>query len=74
MSEHNARRPGELFNDEDSNRSDNASFDSVLATRLSRRHLLRGQGPIAPSAHAIAAVAAATLLACAVELASVVTG
>ncbi|MOA18833.1 hypothetical protein D3C78_1391750 [compost metagenome] len=39
-----------------------------------RRHLLRGQGPIAPSAHAVTAVAAATLLACAVALASVVSG
>ncbi|CDN86958.1 PhoX family protein [Hydrogenophaga intermedia] len=42
MSEQNTRRPGEVFNDEDSNRSDNPHFDSVLATRLSRRHLLRG--------------------------------
>ncbi|MGC4394366.1 PhoX family protein [Hydrogenophaga sp. T2] len=30
------------FNDEDSNRSPNPTFDSVLNARLSRRHLLRG--------------------------------
>ncbi len=30
------------FNDEDSNTSDNPTFDSVLAARLSRRSLLRG--------------------------------
>jgi len=30
------------FNDEDSNRSLNRTFDSVLDARLSRRHLLRG--------------------------------
>jgi len=35
-------RPGAVFNDEDSNRSDNPSFDSVLGARLSRRSLLRG--------------------------------
>ncbi len=39
-----------------------------------RRHLVHGHGTIAPSAHAVAAVAAATLLACAVALASVVPG
>jgi secreted PhoX family phosphatase len=51
----NARdlRPGALFNDEDSNRSDNPSFDSVLDARLSRRRLLGGG----------AAVAAGTVLA-----------
>jgi uncharacterized protein len=30
------------FDDEDSNRSDNPSFDSVLQARLSRRNMLRG--------------------------------
>ncbi len=35
-------RPGALFNDEDSNRSDNPTFDSVLDARLSRRRLLGG--------------------------------
>lgn len=39
-----------------------------------RRHLLHGHGSIAPAAHAVAAVTAATLLACVVALASVVTG
>jgi len=41
MSEHSLR-PGAVFNDEDSNRSNNPSFDSVLGARLSRRSLLRG--------------------------------
>ena len=35
-------RPNAHFNDEDSNRSNNPSFDSVLGARLSRRSLLRG--------------------------------
>lgn len=35
-------RPGELFNIEDSNTSANPSFEHVLDTRLSRRHVLRG--------------------------------
>ena len=35
-------RPGELFNIEDSNTSSNPTFDHVLDTRLSRRHVLRG--------------------------------
>ena len=35
-------RPGELFNIEDSNTSANPSFEHVLETRLSRRHVLRG--------------------------------
>ncbi len=35
-------RPGALFNDEDSNRSDNTPFNSVLDARLSRRRLLGG--------------------------------
>lgn len=37
-----------------------------------RRHLQSGLGTLAPSAHAVAAVAAVTLLACAVAIASVV--
>lgn len=36
------QRPAALFNDEDSNRSDNPHFDGVLSARLSRRSLLRG--------------------------------
>ena len=51
-----------------------ASGATIFYAAWRRRHLLRGQGPIAPSAHAIAEVAADTLLGCAVELASVVTG
>ncbi len=43
-------RPGAIFNDEDSNRSDNASFDSVLGARLSRRHLLGGGAAAATGA------------------------
>ena len=39
-----------------------------------RRHLQSGLGTLAPSAHAVAAVAAVTLLACAVAIASVVAG
>lgn len=35
-------RPGELFNVEDSNTSANPTFEHVLDTRLSRRHVLRG--------------------------------
>lgn len=34
--------PDDRFNDEDSNPSDNPSFDSVLNARLSRRSMLRG--------------------------------
>ena len=34
--------PQRDFNDEDSNTSSNPSFESVLAARLSRRHILRG--------------------------------
>lgn len=39
---HDNIRPSAQFNDEDSNRSGNPTFDEVLATRLSRRGLLRG--------------------------------
>lgn len=48
----NARdlRPGAFFNDEDSNRSDNATFDSVLGARLSRRRLLGGGAAAATGA------------------------
>lgn len=63
----NARdlRPGALFNDEDSNRSENPSFDSVLDARLSRRRLLGGG----------AAVAAGTALAgCATPVTDTATG
>jgi len=35
-------RNSEAFNNEDSNRSDNPHFDTVLAARLSRRSMLRG--------------------------------
>ncbi|WP_120967209.1 DUF202 domain-containing protein [Comamonas sp. lk] len=38
-----------------------------------RRHLLCGHGVVAPSAHAITAVAAVTFLACVVALASAIT-
>ena len=40
-------RPGDLFNNEDSNRSANPHFDDVLTTRLSRRGLLRGAAAVA---------------------------
>ena len=43
-------RPGAVFNDEDSNRSDNATFDSVLDARLSRRRLLGGGAAVAAGA------------------------
>src|SRR5690606_26677226 len=52
------QRPGALFNDEDSNRSDNPHFDGVLSARLSRRGLLRGGA-------AATAAAGATLAGCA---------
>jgi len=39
---HDNTRPTAQFNDEDSNRSGNPAFDEVLATRMSRRGLLRG--------------------------------
>ena len=52
------QRPGALFNDEDSNRSDNPHFDGVLNARLSRRGLLRGGA-------AATAAAGATLAGCA---------
>ena len=35
-------RPGDTFNNEDSNTSGNPSFDHVLQTRMSRRSMLRG--------------------------------
>ncbi len=36
------KRPSDIFNNEDSNTSANADFDSVLNLRLSRRNMLRG--------------------------------
>ena len=36
------KRPTDVFNDEDSNTSANADFESVLNLRLSRRNMLRG--------------------------------
>lgn len=35
-------RPSDIFNNEDSNTSNNLHFDSVLSARLSRRNVLRG--------------------------------
>ncbi len=35
-------RPGDIFNIEDSNTSNNPAFEQVLDARLSRRHVLRG--------------------------------
>ena len=35
-------RPTDIFNNEDSNTSANADFESVLNLRLSRRNMLRG--------------------------------
>ena len=40
-------RPGTLFNEEDSNTTSNLAFEQVLATRLSRRSLLRGGAGVA---------------------------
>lgn len=40
-------RPGTLFNEEDSNTTSNPAFEQVLATRLSRRSLLRGGAGVA---------------------------
>ena len=51
-----------------------ASGAIILYGAWRRRHLLSVQGALAPSAHAVVAVAAVTLLACAVEIASVVAG
>jgi secreted PhoX family phosphatase len=36
------KRPSDIFNNEDSNRSANADFETVLNARLSRRNMLRG--------------------------------
>ena len=36
------KRPSDIFNNEDSNTSANADFESVLNARLSRRNMLRG--------------------------------
>ncbi|MBL0917599.1 MAG: PhoX family phosphatase [Hydrogenophaga sp.] len=47
------QRPGALFNDEDSNRSANPTFESVLGARLSRRHLLRGGAGAAVAGSAV---------------------
>ena len=38
----NSIRPSDIFNNEDSNTSANADFESVLNLRLSRRNMLRG--------------------------------
>ncbi|WP_101048441.1 PhoX family protein [Macromonas nakdongensis] len=43
-------RPGDIFNDEDSNTSNNPAFEQVLDTRLSRRSLLRGGAGVAGAA------------------------
>ena len=51
-----------------------ASGAIVVYGAWRRRQLLSGRGVLAPSAHAVAAVAAVTLLACAVEIASAVRG
>lgn len=53
-------RPGAIFNEEDSNRSPNRTFDSVLDARLSRRRLLAGGTAVA---------AGASLAACATPVA-----
>ncbi|WP_372657085.1 PhoX family phosphatase [Hydrogenophaga sp.] len=39
---HDIQRPDQIFNQEASNTSSNPSFDQVLESRLSRRHMLRG--------------------------------
>ncbi|MEY3782503.1 MAG: hypothetical protein RIS97_681, partial [Pseudomonadota bacterium] len=36
------KRPSDIFNNEDSNTSANADFETVLNARLSRRNMLRG--------------------------------
>jgi secreted PhoX family phosphatase len=60
---HDNIRPSAQFNDEDSNRSGNPAFDEVLATRLSRRGLLRGGMGVVAGAAALGG--AATLAGCA---------
>lgn len=40
-------RPSDIFNNEDSNTSDNPHFDAVLGARLSRRNVLRGSASVA---------------------------
>jgi secreted PhoX family phosphatase len=59
---HDNIRPIAQFNDEDSNRSGNPAFEEVLATRLSRRGLLRGGMGVAGAA---ALGGAASLAGCA---------
>jgi secreted PhoX family phosphatase len=46
----NTPRPIDIFNDEDSNTSNNPTFDHVLQTRMSRRGMLRGGMGLAGSA------------------------
>lgn len=53
-------RPGAIFNDEDSNRSNNPAFDSVLEARLSRRSLLRGGAGAAVAGGAVLSGCATT--------------
>lgn len=53
-------RPGAIFNDEDSNRSPNPAFDSVLEARLSRRSLLRGGAGAAVAGGAVLSGCATT--------------
>ncbi|MEO8118008.1 MAG: alkaline phosphatase PhoX, partial [Rhodoferax sp.] len=56
-------RPSDIFNNEDSNTSDNLHFDSVLSTRLSRRNVLRSGA----SAAATAMLGGAALSGCATD-------
>ena len=54
-------RPGDTFNNEDSNTSNNPHFDAILDARLSRRNMLRG----GVGAATAAMLGAATLTGCA---------
>ena len=56
-------RPGVVFNEEDSNTTNNPAFEQVLETRLSRRSLLRGGASVAGAT----ALGATALTGCATQ-------
>lgn len=58
-----AQRPGDIFNEEDSNTSNNPVFESVLESRMSRRNMLKasaGAAGVALAGTAVQAQAANT--------------
>ncbi len=60
---HQDLRPGVVFNEEDSNTTNNPAFEQVLETRLSRRSLLRGGAGVAGAT----ALGATALTGCATQ-------